>query len=123
MFGVRCERDRPIHKHGPRSLKGHYQKRSVEAKQESQQPAEIVGGARGDQKRHENTNPGGLRRDGRSRAYSWPTFLSRDTARRRNSPTADALIPSADPISGYRSPSILRSRQRFCWSERPSTAR
>ena len=37
--------------------------------------------------------------------------------------TADALMPKVAPISGYRSPSIRKNRQRFCCSDKPSTAR
>src|SRR5208283_497620 len=44
-------------------------------------------------------------RDGAREGYSSRTFFSRNRARRRNSPTADALIPSACAISGYRKPS------------------
>jgi hypothetical protein len=54
--------------------------------------------------------------------YSYRTFFNRSMARRRNSPTVEALMPSADPISGYRKPSMRRNRHRRCCSERPSTA-
>ena len=46
-------------------------------------------------------------------------FFNLAMARRRNSPTAEALIPSADPISGYRRPSSRSKRQRLCCSESP----
>ena len=50
-------------------------------------------------------------------------LLNRAVARRRNSPTADALMPKALAISGYRNPSRRRNRHLRCCSERPSTAR
>ena len=40
----------------------------------------------------------------RGTSYSSRTFLSRNTARRRNSPTADALMPRADPDFGIAQP-------------------
>ena len=36
---------------------------------------------------------------------------------------AEALMPKVAPISGYRNPSIRKNRQRFCCSDKPSTAR